>query len=96
MYLFLIKENKQYMFMLSCLAGIEIHGLIIMILAVSGKGPGIGDYQVAIPTNLLFNGTPVPNDVPANFYIDLFTIINDDDDVEILDESGDNVETIDI
>ncbi|CAG8600710.1 5780_t:CDS:2, partial [Funneliformis caledonium] len=30
--------------------------------AVACDGPGIGDYQVAIPTNLLFNGARVPND----------------------------------
>ncbi|CAG8748602.1 10946_t:CDS:2, partial [Funneliformis caledonium] len=30
--------------------------------AAACDGPGIGDYQVAIPTNLLFNGARVPND----------------------------------
>ncbi|CAG8663827.1 11255_t:CDS:1 [Funneliformis mosseae] len=44
--------------------------------AVACDGPGIGDYQVAIPTNLLFNGARVPNDVPDNFYIDLFKLQN--------------------
>ncbi|CAG8670423.1 11080_t:CDS:1 [Acaulospora morrowiae] len=39
-------------------------------------GANLQDYQIAIPTILLFNGVPggVPNGVPANFNIDLWRL----------------------
>jgi len=44
--------------------------------AAACNGLNIQEYQIAIPTNLLFNGAPggVPNNVPANFNIDLFML----------------------
>ncbi|CAG8547483.1 2643_t:CDS:1 [Paraglomus occultum] len=43
---------------------------------VACDGPNLADYQLAIPTNLLFNDVPtaVPNGTPNNFFIDLWDI----------------------
>ena len=39
-------------------------------------GANIGEYQLAIPTNLLFNDVPggVPDGVPNNFIVDLWSL----------------------